>query len=227
MITINLLPEELRAKESSLAQFKIDFKGNARLFKNVAISAVAVLIVTHIVLFFIGARSSSLSGGLERKYSRLLPEKKEYESLKVEADIANGKAKAIDGLLANRFSWAGKLNELSDCVPQGIWLTDLSYDEKTSQIAVQVPVSSMRSGVKKEITKTETKEAVLRYLNISGYATSMGEQGTALVGKFIAQMKESAAFFADFSEIKLESIKSEKVLEQEAMSFKITCQFKN
>ena len=75
--------------------------------------------------------------------------------------------------------------------------------------------------------KTETQKVNVRYLNISGYASSMGEQGTALVGKFINGMKESPAFFSDFSDIKLESIKSEKVLDQEVMSFQITCQFKS
>ena len=54
----------------------------------------------------------------------------------------------------------------------------------------------------------------------------MGEQGTALVGKFIQGMKDDQSFFSDFSDIKLESIKSEKVLDQEVMAFQITCQFK-
>ena len=117
--------------------------------------------------------------------------------------------------MANRLSWAKKLNSLSDCLVAGIWLTGISCEDK--QMDVQVQVKS----------KFETKKVALRYLNISGYASSAGEDSTALVGKFIKSMKDDPSYFADFSEIKLESIKSEKVLDQEVMSFRITCLFKS
>jgi hypothetical protein len=55
----------------------------------------------------------------------------------------------------------------------------------------------------------------------------MGEQGAALVGKFIASMKDNPLFFADFADIKLESIKTEKMFDQEVMRFKIICLFKS
>ena len=226
MIKINLLPEERREKESSFSKISMSFKGQTELFRNLAIAAVFVVICMHIVLFFVGARSTTTSKTMSKKYHELLPTKREYEVLKSEVDVANRKAKAIDDLMANRFSWAKKLNELSDCMTQGIWLTDINYEEKLSEISVQVKAASFLGGNKKEIMKTETKKLNLRYLNISGYASSMGEQGTALIGKLIQSMKDNPPFFQDFSDIKLESIKSEKLFDQEVMNFKITCLFK-
>ena len=227
MIKINLLPQELkRDDESSLTKIGLILKARARTFRNLGIAVILILAVAHIVLFFIGINSSEAFKNLSRKNNSLLPGKREYEALKAEVDIANKKAAAIDALMANRFIWAKKLNDLGDSMTQGIWLTDISYEEKPSEVTVQIKVPPPHDSGKKEAVKTETRKLNVRYLNISGYASSIGEQGTALVGKFIQDMKNNPSFYSDFSEIKLESIKSEKFLDQEVMVFKITCLFK-
>jgi Tfp pilus assembly protein PilN len=212
MIKINLFPEDLKKDESSFANFTLDFKGKEKQVINTAIAVVVILAIVHAVLFFIGQKSSLEYKALSKKNDKLLPAKQEYESLKIETNIVNKKAKAIDDLMANRFSWAKKLNNLGDAMVPGIWLTDISYEDKQVEAPSQAKTPKM---------------ITLRYLNISGYASTMGEEGTALVGKFIKSMKDDPSFFSDFSEIKLESIRSERVLEQEVMSFKITCLFKN
>ena len=226
MIKINLLPEDLKKQESSFTRIALSFKGREGAVKNFVIALILILVAVHVALFFIGTRSSAIFKSLTQKYNSLLPGMIECASLKAETDITNKKAQSIDYLMANRFSWAMKLNSLSDSMTPGIWLTGLSYEEKPGEVSVQVKAPSSPAGGRKETTKTETKNISLRYLNISGYASSMGEQGTVLIGKFIKSMKENESFFGDFSEIKLESIKAEKFLDQEVMSFKITCLFK-
>ena len=227
MIKINLMPEELKKHESSFSKIGTNFKLHKDSLRNIAIAAVLILAIIHLSLFFIGARSSATFKTMSEKYKKLSPGKKEYEALRAEVGVTNKKAKAIEGLMANRFSWAKKLNDLSDSVTPGIWLTALTFEEKSSDVMVQVAVpSAPRARNRKEMMKTEAQKVSVRYLNISGYASSMGEQAAALVGKFIKGMKENPSFFSDFSDIKLESIKSEKVLDQEVMSFQITCQSK-
>lgn len=227
MIKINLLPEELKKTESSLASFKIDLKGHGKLLRNLALTVILILAIMHTSLFFVNANSLTAFKALSKKYEALLPGKREYEALKADVAVTNSKAKAIENLMANRFSWSRKLNDLSESMTPGIWLTDIAYQETPSEISVQVKTPAVsHAGAKLDTTRTETKKVVLRYLNISGYASSMGEQGTALIGKFIKNMKDNPEFFSDFSDIKLESIKSEKYLDQEVMSFRITCQFK-
>jgi hypothetical protein len=221
MITINLLPQEDKKEESSFSKFSFSFKGQEKLVKKIAITVLLALVAMHAVLFFIGMRSSMSIRALAQKDAMLQPGKKEYEALKSEVGSVNKKASAVDALIANRFSWAKKLNDLSESMTQGIWLTEISYKETPSEISTQV-----KALVKKPITKLETKKIIFRYLNISGYASSMGEGATALVGKFINGMKENPSFFSDFTEIKLESIKSEKIFDQEVMNFRITCLFK-
>ena len=54
----------------------------------------------------------------------------------------------------------------------------------------------------------------------------MGEEGTALIGRFIEKLKENASFYSDFSDIELGSIKREQTGNQEMMTFKMTCLFK-
>lgn len=225
MITINLLPEELKKEERAFTKISFSLEGKGKSFKNLAIAAVLILAAVHVSLFFMNTKSSKAYKALSQKNMKLAPSKKEYETLKAEAEISKKKATSIDELMANRFSWAKKLNDLSESMTQGIWLTELSYQENSTEIPVQVKAPPGHPGSKKDAMMTEMKKVTLRYLNISGFASSMGEQGTALIGKFIKNMKDNQSFFSDFSEIKLESIKSEKILDQEVMSFKIICQF--
>ena len=106
--------------------------------------------------------------------------------------------------MGHRFSWARKLNALGDAVTPGIWLANLSYAEGPSG----------------------REAGSSRILVLTGYAAGAGEQGAALVGKFIKSMKDHPAFYGDFSDIALGSIRSEKVEGQEIMNFRITCLFK-
>jgi hypothetical protein len=127
--------------------------------------------------------------------------------------------------MVKRFSWAKKLNDLSDSMTPGIWLTELSYDEKLGEVQRPALPSPLKKKGANENAPT-TEKVVLRYLTISGMASSMGEEGTALIGRFIKNLKANNEFYSDFSEIELGTITREKVDDQEVMKFNITCLFK-
>jgi hypothetical protein len=131
------------------------------------------------------------------------------------------KVSAIDELMVKRFSWTKKLNDLSDSVTPGIWLTQLDYDERLVERAKTAANTS-----KGQEGKVATEKILERYLVISGAASSMGEEGTALIGRFIKNLKENGSFYADFSDIEFGNIKREQMSGQEIMTFKITCLFK-
>jgi len=228
MIEINLLPEELKKAESSFGKLdlsKIDIKNSAVL--KVAAVFLGGLITLHLVMFSIGFFNKVNLDKFSKRYNDILPGKIEADSLKSQIGVINKKVKAIDELMVRRFSWARKLNALSDSVAAGIWLTELSYDEKIVDRPVQGGTAA--AGVR---ARTEagaaggTERAVSKYMTMSGYASSMGEQGAALVGKFIKSLKDNNAFYSDFANIELGSIRSDKVLGQEVMNFRITCFFK-
>jgi len=218
MIKINLLPQELRKRESIFAKFDISTISLQSLpvFNIIAI-IVGGLIMLQLAMFFIGIYSKLSLVSLTRKYNAILPQKNEADRLKKEVDIINKKAAAIDELMAKRFSWAKKLNALSDSVTPGVWFTDLYYDERP--VPKPVSVGEQAAGIR-------AGYAMPGALVIAGYASSMGEHGAALVGKFIQSLKDNQAFYSDFSDIQLVSIKSDKVDNQEVMNFRIVCFFK-
>lgn len=207
MIGINLLPQELRKKPPIFSGF--DFKGID--IKNIPILKIAVgigagLVLIQLAVFLIGIVSSIELAATTKKYNALLPEKKEADVLKAKVADINKRSSAIDELMLKRFSWAKKINLLSDCMTPGIWLSELYYDER--------PVLS------------GGKAVMPGALVISGYASGAGEQGAALIGKFIKSLQDNKDFYSDVASIDLVSTKSDKVDKQDVMSFRINCLFK-
>lgn len=234
MIEINLLPEEMRKKARKLKHAEAPALGLSSFdikklpYMNIAAVSVGALVALHIVLFSVGAYAKSRCASIARAYDKVSGQKKEYDQLKSQVDLINRKVRAIDDLMVKRFSWARKLNALSDSVTPGIWLSDLHYSEKDGERAVPKPSNKIASSAlqKKQVPAKALPERVrMKYLVISGYASSMGEEGTALVGRFIKSLKDNPQFYSDFSDIELGSIKSERLQDHEVMSFRITCLF--
>lgn len=224
MLEINLLPEELR--KSRRAAPKIEIK-NVNIEKlplfNIVMIAAGIFVAVQVAVFGIGLLGNAALHSLERKYKDILPAKTEADKLNAQASVMSNKVKAIDELMVKRFSWAKKLGSLNDALTPGIWLTQLEYDEKL----VERPRAGAAAQKAKESQGKPAMEKVLeRYLIISGAASSMGEEGTALIGRFIKSLKENASFYSDFNDIELGNIKREQVAGQEVMNFKITCLFK-
>jgi len=203
MIEINLLPEETKKKKHSAP--KIDVSAmSVPSFRIVSIAArsAGVILIIQLILFAIGSMSGAAFKSLTLEHKDILPKKQETEKLKIRVGVMNAKVGAINELMVKRFSWEKKLNALSDAMIPGVWLMDLNYDEKL------------------------TENVLSGYLVLSGAASNMSEEGTALIGRFMKSLKDDSAFYSDFSDIELGTIGREKMDEQEIMTFKITCFFK-
>jgi len=226
MIEINLLLEEL--KKTRRAAPKIDI-ANINLekisFAKTAIFVTGIFIAIQVVVFGLGILGNMFLNSLEKSYKQILPEKQAADQLKAQISKMSRKVSAIDELMVKRFSWTKKLNYLSDSVTPGIWLTQLDYDEKLIERPKAFVANSSKKQKNVEVTQA-TENVIVRYLIISGAASSMGEEGTALIGRFIKNLKDNQSFYADFNDIELGSIKREQMSGQEIMSFKITCLFK-
>ena len=221
MIQINLLPEELKKSRRPSARIdisSIDF-GKIPVFKIAAI-AVGLVVVIQLAIFGFGLFYGAEFRSMEEDYKKIFSEKQTTEKLKSEISSMSKKISVIDELMVKRFSWAKKLNDMSDSMTAGIWLTQLDYDEKTVERAKPVVMTPRGE------SKPSTEKVLERYLLISGAASSMGEEGTALIGRFIEKLKDNTSFYADFSDIELGNIKREQSGNQEIMTFKITCLFK-
>ncbi|MCX5677757.1 MAG: hypothetical protein NTY76_01455 [Candidatus Omnitrophica bacterium] len=207
MIEINLLPQELRKKPPIFSG--LDFKGID--IKSIPILKIAAgigagLVLMQLAVFLFGIISSIELASTTKKYNAILPEKREADILKAKVADINKRSGAIDELMVKRFSWARKINLLSDCMTPGIWLSELYYDER--------PVPG------------QAKTAMPGALVMSGYASGVGEQGAALIGKFIKSLQDNKDFYSDVASVELVSTKSDKVDKQDVMSFRINCLFK-
>lgn len=223
MIEINLLPEELKKKRVAphFDVSKVDL--NKLPVVNIASIAVGSVIAIQIILFMAGVVCGIYFNSLDKSYKVLLPQKQEVEGIKLRIDRLSKKVGTIDELMVKRFSWAKKLNDLSDSITPGIWLTDLAYEEKLTDRTKTVNVVGLKNKPEKKII---TEKVISKYLVLSGAASSQGEEGTALIGRFIKNLKSNPDFYSDFSDIELGTIKREKADDQEIMIFKITCLFK-
>ena len=202
----------------------------------IVLVAAGILVILHGGLFAAATYSKTNLKELSKKYNEILPNIREAEILKSRSVMMVKKVNAINELMVKRFSWSRKLNALSDSMTQGIWLTDISYDEKVGEKIVKRPAAPQMPAMAQmgrerrmpaeSAAATATEKAVIRYLYVSGCASSPGEEGAAVVGKFIKSLKENPSFYSDMADIELGSIKSDKVEDQEVMRFKITCTFK-
>lgn len=216
LIRINLLPEEIRKKEASFYKIDISSLGlNLQKLPILKIGGIAVgaIIVLTIVLFVLAAHARASLDKITKYYDTLWPKRQESVSLKSQVDTIVKKLVSIDALMVNRFRWANKLEALGDSMTPGIWLKELSYEEKP----VETSVDKYEAG----------QSGMMRYLIMSGYASSKGEQGAELIGKFMKSLKDNKDFYSDLRDIELGTIKSERMEgQEEVMSFAITCRFK-
>ncbi len=225
MIEINLLPEEAKKRKRSAPKMDASMINLSSLsITSIAMMTVGALLAIQSALFITGVISGIAFNSMNRKYKDILLRKNETQQLKTWVDTANKKVAAIDELMVKRFSWEKKLNALSDSMIPGIWLTELQYDEKLTDAIKPANADSVEKG--RGEGKRALEKTLSRYLILSGAASGMGEEGTALIGRFIRSLKDDPAFYSDFSDIELGTIKREKMDDQEIMTFKITCFFK-
>jgi len=156
---------------------------------------VIVLVLTHLVtLFFINKSNQELSI-LKAEWENYLPKKKEIDDLKNKIRATDRKDKAIEELTGKRILWAELLNSLSDSMISTVWLSSLGYK---------------RGGAGGMI-------------NLDGFTTGSSEEGTASVGRFINSLENNNAFKSYFSKVELESVRSSKFDNEEAMKFRLSC----
>jgi len=240
MIEINLLPQESRKKDQRFKFTDIskinfskltlrDIQGLLARLPIISIAAIlaGLLVLFHALLFIIGIYCQARYHSLSVKYNVILPEKDEADKLRSESVSINSKVDAINGLMVKRFSWAKKLNSLSDSMTPGVWLSGLSCESSIQEKPAPSAAKPSSGKGKKAGPEPSPVKSTTNSLLISGYSIQVGESGTALVGKFIKSLKNNVDFYSDFNDIALLSIKSDKVENQEVMNFKINCIFKN
>jgi len=186
MIEINLLPAELKkTKTPTRGLGKPDIKSLLYIVPVV----IGILLVTHI---FFGAASifKNLSlASLNKKLSRLAPEKKKLEGFFKEYSVASAGANAATNLLGGRVEWAQELNSISRALPAGVWLNELSFRDATL---------TLRGSV---IAVNKEREEV------------------SIINRFISNLKKDKDFSTDFQALELSSVNRRAIMSFEVIDF--------
>lgn len=206
MLKINLLSPELRRKEKRKV---VVFEATKTLL--ILIIAGEIIAFISLYTFFnmqVNAKKKKLNE-INAEIARLEIEVKEVESKEEEARELEKRIQVIDQLMFSRLSWARRLNEISNLVPDNIWLTSLSLSQST--------VSSPGGGA--SVTKN--------VLVLRGKALALpGERAVNLIGVFMNNLKFNPSFFENFSDIEFIGTTSEKSGEKEVVGFELRCIFK-
>lgn len=207
MIQINLLPPELRKK-----------------VKRKRVALVLPKVRTLALVLGIGIAVGSVQGALwltvgvvrwqaarmDRKVQNLSARKLELDRKGAEERMLRDKLWTV-GELERPIIWSRKLNDLSDAMVRGVWLSRLSMEKKI----VEIP----GAGGKK-------LRQLTRSLILEGHALSMGEGEAATVAQFVKSLKSSASFMTEFSDVTVVSTKAEKLKSVPAMQFALELVFK-
>ncbi len=143
MIEINLLPEELRKRFKPL-RFNLPVKN----IRNAALLVSAVFLLAHIffpILIFINSFRLKL---LKEAFVKIEPQREQIDEIRGQLQ----KLKSLDELFQRigrqRLSLAVRLNIISDYLPQGVWLEELSLSKEIWKIK-----GSCISGLESEMSQ--------------------------------------------------------------------------
>jgi len=131
MIEINLVPENLRKKKKR--QKKSAGRGFS-LPKTAVVGMIGgfliLLICIHVVLQFFIAFRLTQHQELKKEWDGMQAAKQNVDVVITELRSMQNKIKAVKEVTeGKKILWAQKLNEISDALPRGVWLQELSLME--------------------------------------------------------------------------------------------------
>lgn len=206
MIQLNLLPPEYRKKKSSFTLERFPLLNALPLhllsglpLQKIYISVGGGLLALY-TLAFLGVQLNALTlKRFEKQWGQLSQEREKVDRMTREYAELEATEKAVERL-HHQFRWSQKLQQLSGSMVRGVWLRELSLEERQGE---GTPI-----------------------LILTGTAASPKGDQTALVGRFIRSLNDNKEFFTDFKEVKLESIKRRSIQTLDVMDFKVLCAFR-
>lgn len=210
MIEINLLPEELTKKKGKKRR-QLELSLPKISHKPILIGAGAIFALAYLgVLTFSTLRNHSLNK-LNTEWQSLQKQKEALDKLKADTKNLEMKNASMEELVNNRFIWSGKMNQISDCLPEGIWLNSFSISKTR--------IAGRKKGRGAEASSFNT-------LELRGSAAIPEGDEMLAIGRFIKNLKDDPSFIKDFQNIELSSVQSTTLGKTEILDFTIRCFFK-
>lgn len=209
MIEINLLPEELRKKESIRVTMP-EIPVKKTLFFSLG-GLLIIQVLLTLAAFFVFIKENSYTAEI----SRLKEVNKEIAIQKKETAEIFDRFKEMKSVTGRKFSWTLLVSAISQSMTKGVWLRTLYMtddDPKSSAVDPRVATDS-------------SKAPVNHYLVLEGSAVGQGQE-TAFIGKYLKQLKDTAYISDLFSDIKPYNINQRRLKDFDVYDFMIYCKFK-
>ena len=217
MIEVNLLPEELRKKEMPrLALPQVPIKGQ--------LAIIVAFLVAH-ALFLGGAiyRQAEMST-CKGQIDQLRIANQRIMAQKAEVVQTQARMHQIEAVTERKFYWVQLLNSLSDVMVKGVWLNTLSVSDKGEGMrgAAAGGVGGASKNAKAAAKNTHERNKVgdisMRFFKIEGSAVGGGQE-TAMIGKFIKEIKGNQFFSSLLADVELANINQRRIREVDVYDF--------
>ena len=212
MIEINLLPEEMRKKESVKITLP-DIPIKKTLI--IGLGGFFGLQLLFTMFAFYLRFDAMLTG---KQIEALKLSSQEIIRQKTETAVMYGRLKESRELFNRKFYWASLLSALSNSMTKGVWL-------RTFYVTDEEPKSAAMDKKPVPADPKAEKAAKSRYLVLEGSSVGSGQE-TAFIGKFLKQLKDSPMFSALFQDVKPYNINQRRIKEFDVYDFMIYCKFR-
>lgn len=184
MITINLLPPELRPIKRTPVPYIVSG----------AVLALTVLAVVAMYLQNVAAIYSANQQLKEHKEERdkLQPVIDEANELADKKKELQEQVEAISEITSDRIIWSEQIYHLSRLALENLWYSQIEVAPRTTTITVEEYDPQRKTNVRKRVRQTK------QYLIVRGYVVP-GESGRPDIGPFTVQAEQDEEFTRTFT----------------------------
>lgn len=196
MIKLNFVPQSLRKNRGNFWM-----SGFGPLSREVILGSLVaagfVLIVLHLVLAGITVAKFTQQAVLQVRWASLGPEKKVFDDISKEIKTFQTKMGTVKAITSVQgVLWAKLLNDISDCVPKGVWIREINF-----KMGVLLINGSAVSKVKEEMMIINNFVALLKdkpsvkdnFLGIDVDSIAHRDNSALSVADFSLKIKRKAA----------------------------------
>jgi hypothetical protein len=135
MIKIDLLPQGVRKDKTGLLDGGFGSVAS-EVVLGIFLAAGAFLLVVHLLLAATAVAKIAQHKMLEARWQGMAAQKSAYDTVFNEAKALQARMNTLRPITAERGSiWSRLMNDVSDSVPKGVWLKELSLNKKVLTIS--------------------------------------------------------------------------------------------
>jgi len=193
----------------ALPKIEVDASAIAKSLAPALTPLIVVLICASLGLFYFSNQKANELAKIDKKATAVKIDPQEALKFKNQQEALEKKISLLEELSSHEFFWVDKMDDLSDCLPRGVWLNDLSLNKKK---------------ITQEVAKGKNEESEQTILTIKGSAIAQRiEDAVSYIGEFVNALKQKPSFSKDFSEIKLNAIYKGTIGKSDVMNFELVC----